>query len=730
MLANNPLEILKNTFGYQQFRPHQEEIIQSVLSGRDTVVLMPTGGGKSLCYQIPALVKEGTALVVSPLIALMKDQVDVLRLHGIPVAFLNSTQSHEEQNHILMQLRNGELKLIYIAPERLLGREQQFIDLIKKVRVSLVAVDEAHCISSWGHDFRPEYLLLSRITSMLGDKVPTIALTATADDLTRRDIVEKLELTRPEIFVTGFNRPNIQYTVRPKRNTYTQLLDFLKSHKDDSGIIYTLRRADTEILAENLRNDGFLAKSYHAGMERHVKDQHQEEFLKDETKIIVATIAFGMGIDKSNVRFVVHMDLPKNIEGYYQETGRGGRDGLPCSALLFYSYADYFTLRNLVTISDNPSQSAIMQEKLMKMADYSNLKTCRRKFLLQYFGERSASYCGSCDNCLNKYEETDGTEIAQKAMSAVVRLHQRFGVNYVIDFLRGSASQKIREEHRMLKTYGVGADVSKEDWRHYINELIQQDLMKRSSGKYPVLELTSQGREVLNGGKKVTLIKPLEAGQWEQRSEEFHTHEDLISSLKALRRMIADSENVPAYIVFSDASLQELVTYLPCTKEDLKQINGFGEVKVQRYGEVILNEISKYCNEQGLESRIPVVQTKRTGSRTPGETFQKTFELFQRGKGIQEIANERGLTRGTIESHFNILIQKGQVQTSDVVPEDRIEKIMDVLSKLPEAGLGAIKRQLPEDFSYGEIRMVISSDRKYRERKVQPFRMQKPNESL
>ena len=709
MQKNSPIEILKNVFGYQQFRPQQEDIIQSVLSGNDTLVLMPTGGGKSLCYQVPALVKEGTAIVISPLIALMKDQVDALKLHGVAAAYLNSTQTTEQQNYILTQLRNGELKLLYMAPERLLGREEQFINFIKTLNISLVAVDEAHCISSWGHDFRPEYLSLSKITKALGDQVPTMALTATADELTRNDIEEKLELDRPNIFVTGFNRPNIQYLVRPKRNTYEQLLEFLHSHREDSGIIYTLRRVDTEELAERLRNDGFLAKPYHAGLDRHVKDQHQEEFLKDETKIIVATIAFGMGIDKSNVRFVVHVDLPKNIEGYYQETGRAGRDSLPSTALMFYSYADYFTLQKLVTIPGNEEQSGIMEEKLKKMAEYGNLKTCRRRFLLQYFGEKTGAYCGNCDNCLNNYEEIDGTEIAQKALSAVARLEQRFGANYVIDFLRGSASQKIWEGHKTLKTYGVGADLSKDDWRHYINELLLQGLLKRSQGQYPVLQLTGDSTKVLHGQQDVRFSKAAETDQVMVREEQPVAHAELAVQLKELRKMIADSENVPAYIVFSDASLQELVMYLPGTEAELERINGFGSVKVQRYGQVILEEINSYCNQHGLASQLPPLPAKRRREKRPsGETHLKTLELLQSGKTIDEIANARGLTSNTIETHLDKLIKMGRLRAKDVINEKRINEILQVLSNTQEAGLKPIKEKLPEDFSYGEIRMVVS----------------------
>ncbi|MCZ6900478.1 MAG: RecQ family ATP-dependent DNA helicase, partial [Bacteroidetes bacterium] len=379
-------KVLKEVFGYESFRHHQKDTINSVLQGNDTFVLMPTGGGKSLCYQIPALMLDGLTIVISPLIALMKDQVDALKLSGVAAAYLNSTQDHHEQAYIMDMLKLNEVKLLYVAPERILGKESNFVDFLKTLDISLIAIDEAHCISHWGHDFRPEYLMLSELAKVLKKKVPTIALTATADKITQKDIVDKLKLENPQVFISSFNRPNIQYHVTPKRNSFDQLLDFLHHNKDESGIVYTLTRKSTEKIADQLTEEGFTAKPYHAGLDIAVKTNHQEAFLKDEVKIIVATIAFGMGIDKSNVRYVVHMDLPKNIESYYQETGRAGRDGLPSQALLFFNFGDVFKLKGFVEIEDNQEQSAIMLQKLDQMAKYAQLKTCRRKYLLNYFG--------------------------------------------------------------------------------------------------------------------------------------------------------------------------------------------------------------------------------------------------------------------------------------------------------------------------------------------------------
>ncbi len=706
----NPLHILKEVFGFSKFRDYQQEIIQSVLTGHNTVVLMPTGGGKSLCYQVPALVKEGTAIVVSPLIALMKDQVDALRLHGVKAAYLNSTQRHEEQSAIFSQLRSGELKLLYLAPERLLGKEEEFISFIREINISLIAVDEAHCISAWGHDFRPEYLLLANVNKAFGDKVPVIALTATADELTRKDIIEKLELNDPKVFITGFNRPNIQYLVKPKTNAYLQLIEFLIQCKDDSGIIYTLRRKDTEELAERLNADGFSAKPYHAGLDRSLRNRHQDEFLKDETKIVVATIAFGMGIDKSNVRYVVHMDLPKNVEGYYQETGRAGRDGLASTALMFYSYSDFFTMQKLVRVADNQEQSDVMEEKLRQMANYGSLKTCRRRFLLEYFGEKATSHCGNCDNCLHHYEEIDATEIAQKALSAVARLDQRFGANYVIDFLRGSQSAKIRDVHRQLKTYGVGSDLSKDNWRHYLNELIHEGLLKRSAGQYPVIELTEKSHAVLKGETKVKLSKAVEVETAFIKEEAPELHADLVRILKDLRRILADSEGVPAYVVLSAATLHELASFLPNTLEELHRISGFGTIKVQRYGEVLLAQIRKYCEQHQLDSNLPPVQptSRKKSKTTSGATYLKTLELFQAGKNRFEISKERGLALGTIESHFEKLIRQGKIKANDVLEEETISIIKDAISKVEQVGLRPVKEELGDAFTYGEIRIVAA----------------------
>jgi len=704
-----PLQILKTTFGYEKFRHEQEKIIQCALNKQDTMVLMPTGGGKSLCYQIPALILDGLTIVISPLIALMKDQVDALRLNGIKAAYLNSTLSAQEQSHVISQVRNNELKMLYLAPERLLGQENRFINFLQGCNVSLFAIDEAHCISQWGHDFRPEYMMLAQLKTAFKN-VPVMALTATADKLTRRDILEKLNLHQPQVFISSFNRENIHYHVKPKRNSFDELLDFLEPRKEESGIIYVLSRASTEDLAARLDAEGFSVKPYHAGLERDTREKHQDMFLKDEVNIIVATIAFGMGIDKSNVRYVVHMDLPKNIESYYQETGRAGRDGLKSDALLFYTYADVMKLKSFVEIDGNPEQSKVMLKKLDEMSEYGNLRTCRRKYLLNYFDEEAESECGSCDVCLSDYEKFDGTVIAQKALSAVARLEEKFGATYIIDFLRGSQSAKIWDRHKQLKTYGVGTDISKENWQQYMNDLIHLGYLEKTEGRYPVLQLTEKSNAVLYNNEKVMLVEAI-TQQKEEAVAAPPYEKDLFIQLKELRNQLAREENVPAYIIFSDATLQELATYLPGTLDELKQISGFGAVKIQRYGEEFLQKVTEYKQENGLESKMDQKRPKRV--RKPRKevttnTKLESLNLYKKGNSVPEIAKIRNLSPNTIEGHLAHFISESTLTIEQFVSDEKIALISKAIEKHGDVGLSPIKNELGDEVSYGEIRMVLS----------------------
>lgn len=714
-------EILKRQFGYDSFRLNQQAAITTVLRKKDCVVLMPTGGGKSLCYQIPALMLDGLTLVVSPLIALMKDQVDALKTNGVAAAFLNSTQTAQEQTQVLQQARSGELKLLYVAPERLLQTGEGFLDFLKSIKISLFAIDEAHCISSWGHDFRPEYMQLAKLKDHF-PHVPLIALTATADKLVRKDIIERLKFDDFELFVSSFNRPNIYYAVEPKRNAYRQLLEYLEKRWDESGIIYCLSRNSVDSLAEDLRAAGFSALPYHAGLDKETRDKHQEAFLKDTTKIIVATIAFGMGIDKSNVRFVVHTDLPKNIESYYQETGRAGRDGLTSEALLFFSWGDVNKLKGFAEVEGNQRQSEIMLGKLNQMGKFGDLKTCRRKFLLNYFSEPTNEDCGNCDNCNTVFERFDGTIIAQKALSAVVRTGQRFGVSYLIDFLRGSQSKTIRDEHKNLKTYGVGADISKENWFDYFRDLIEQDFLAQTEGQYPIVVLTDKSPNVLRGSTTVELMKvQIKEDKKEkltaQNAPEYFA--DLYEDLKRVRTQLAKAENVPPYIVFSDAALIEMASYLPQNSDEMLKISGVGELKLQKYAADFLTEINAYCSARSLVSRINLKsqksQKRERASRPKrdangADTYSTSLDMFKSGLLVEQIAEARGIARSTVEMHLVRFLDSGEIQLEDIVEPAKIKSIRDAVMRSETGGAVApVKELLGDDYSYGEIRAVMAT---------------------
>ncbi|MBK7933718.1 MAG: DNA helicase RecQ [Acidobacteria bacterium] len=711
-------EILKHRFGYDEFRMNQESAIGAVFALNDCVVLMPTGGGKSLCYQIPALMLDGLTVVISPLIALMKDQVDALRSNGVEAAFLNSTQSSREQVDVFQDVRSGKLKLLYVAPERLLQSGDQFLEFLREINISLFAIDEAHCISSWGHDFRPEYLRLATLKKEF-PTIPLIALTATADKLVRKDIFERLNIPNAELFLSSFNRPNIYYGVEPKRNSYSQLLDHLEKRKDESGIIYCLSRSSVDSLAADLRDEGFSALSYHAGLDKQTRDKHQESFLKDETKIIVATIAFGMGIDKSNVRFVVHMDLPKNVESYYQETGRAGRDGLQSDALLFFSWADVIKLKRFAAVEGNAVQSAIMLKKLDLMGKFGELTTCRRRFLLNYFSEESTEDCGNCDNCTTVVERFDGTVIAQKALSAVYRTDQRFGMSYLIDFLRGSQAKTIRDEHKNIKTYGVGADISKDSWFSYFKDLIAQGYLAQTDGEYPVIVLTETSMDVLAGKTPVDLIKVKvkEAKKTKLVADVSHPYiQALFDDLRRLRANFAKHENVPPYVVFSDATLIEMSTYLPQSDWEMRKISGVGDLKFDKYGADFLAEIRKYCLANSLTSRIDLRVTKREPRKRTKrdvlgkDTYHVSLDLFRDGKSISAIAKERNLSVSTIENHLSRFVATGEIALDQFVSLEKVDPIRAAILKFSDGNaLSPIKEYLGEDYSYGEIRAVMAS---------------------
>lgn len=593
-------QVLKNYFGYDAFRPPQEDIINALISGQDLLVLMPTGGGKSLCYQIPALVRPGVAIVVSPLIALMEDQVAALKIQGIKAAYYNSSLGSKEARQVLADLHNAALDLLYIAPERLVS--DSFLERLQECEIALFAIDEAHCISQWGHDFRPEYAALGLLKSHF-PQVPVIALTATADQQTRQDIVKKLNYD-PLRFVASFNRPNIHYTVVSKNNPGKQLAQFLESQTGQSGIIYCGTRDGVERVADQLIEKGFRARAYHAGLSHHERREVQSLFRYDKIDIVVATVAFGMGIDKPNVRFVVHYDLPKNIESYYQETGRAGRDGLPSQALLLYEPGDSARLRGWIATSASESQQRIETSKLNHMLAFAEATHCRRQILLRYFDEPNEEICANCDICDNPPEMTDVTEDAQKLLSCIYRLRQSFGMTHVIDVLRGSTAEKLKQaKHDELSTYGIGKDKSPHYWKHLAWQLIHRDYCFQDINRYNILCLSKKAIAVLKGEERVFLALPkieykaTKDKKGKERNSIPQTSSPLFEALRALRRKLAEEENKPPFMIFSDTTLHQLVRDKPQTMEDMLNISGIGQHKLSHYGAPFLKALKEFNTE-------------------------------------------------------------------------------------------------------------------------------------
>ena len=606
-LSKTMLQTLKKYFGYDTFRPLQEEIIRTLLAGKDSLVLMPTGGGKSICYQLPALLREGTAIVVSPLISLMKDQVETLCANGIAAGALNSSNDGTENAILYRNCMEGKLKLLYISPEKLIAEANY---LLRDMPISLFAIDEAHCISQWGHDFRPEYAQMGFIHEMFPN-VPIIALTATADKITREDIIRQLHLIQPRIFISSFDRPNLSLTVKrgyQLKEKNKAILDFIARHSGESGIIYCMSRSNTEKVAQMLQKHGLRAAVYHAGLASTYRDEVQDDFINDRIQIVCATIAFGMGIDKSNVRWVIHYNLPKSIESFYQEIGRAGRDGLPGHTLLFYSMADLILLTKFATES---GQQGINLEKLQRMQQYAEADVCRRRILLSYFGETTAEDCGNCDVCKNPPQRFDGTIIVQKALSAIARTDQQIGTGILIDILRGNISAEISEKgYQKLKTYGAGRDVPARDWQDYLLQMLQLGYFEIAYNENNHLKITESGRDVLfgrtraqlavirkeetvatKGRKKKTIVpvRELPLGLPNTESTE------LFEALSELRKRLANYEGYPAYIVLSDKVLHQLSISRPTTLEEFGNISGIGEYKKKKYGKEFVELIRKFC---------------------------------------------------------------------------------------------------------------------------------------
>ncbi|SNB47118.1 DNA helicase RecQ [Geobacter sp. DSM 9736] len=596
-MSNSPSDILRIVFGYTSFRPHQREIIDSLVGGNDIFVVMPTGGGKSLCYQIPALHRPGVGIVVSPLISLMKDQVDALVANGVNAAFYNSTLTEKQARQTLAQLHEGALDLLYVAPERLMS--EAFLERLSGIPISLFAIDEAHCISQWGHDFRPEYVQLGRLRRLF-PQVPVIALTATADPQTRSDIIRRLGLSEACCLVTGFDRPNIRYLVGEKRKPAEQLAEFLALHSGEAGIVYALSRKRVEEVAQRLKEAGVSAAAYHAGLADSERQRVQEAFLRDDIQVVVATVAFGMGIDKPNVRFVVHYDMPKNIESYYQETGRAGRDGLPAEALLLFGYGDVAVARGIIEAGNNPDQMRIELHKLNAMVGFGEALTCRRRVLLGYFGQQLDEDCGNCDICLSPPERYDATEQARMALSCVYRVGQRFGMGHVIDVLRGARTQRLLQlGHDRLSTYGIGKEISTDQWGSLFRQLIHLGYLEQDMANYSILRLSSSAKPLLRGEEQLVLARPrvkTVAAKKEPKKGrgKLEYDEGLFQALRVLRKQLADEQQVPPFVVFGDATLVEMAAHRPRSAEELLKISGVGQHKLGKYGAQFLEAIRGY----------------------------------------------------------------------------------------------------------------------------------------
>lgn len=702
---------LKHFFGYDQFRFHQRAAIEAVLKQQDALVVMPTGGGKSLCYQLPALLRLGVTIVVSPLIALMQDQVDALNNNGIAATYLNSSLDVLEVRSREYDLMKGDIKLLYVAPERLLseGFWPLLTRLHQQVGIAGFAIDEAHCVSEWGHDFRPEYRQLHRLRAAF-PTVPMLALTATATERVRQDIVQQLQLQNAAQFVASFNRPNLYYEVRPKERTvYRDLLQQIRT-VSGPGIIYCLSRKRVDELALRLQQDGIAALPYHAGLSDAVRSENQRRFIRDDVRLIVATIAFGMGINKPDVRVVIHYDLPRTLESYYQESGRAGRDGEPAHCTVYFGYADVSIVNYLIEQKPDEQEKNIARQQLRQVIDYAESTVCRRQIQLSYFGETLSVACDRCDNCRHPRPVEDWTIEAQKFLSCVARCRERFGMTHIIDVLRGSQKKRILDlGHDRLSTYGIGKDRSAEEWKALGRSLLHQGLVDETTDGFPVLRLNAQSWQVLRKQISVQVALPDSLSGTGSRAEVTATESSgLLDRLKALRKRLADDQGVPPYIVFTETSLRQMAQRMPRSRAEFERISGVGSRKLEQYGDRFMAEIVAFCDENGISDGGEASSPERDRGLPPGgSTHAVTLQLHQAGHTPSEIATLRNLRKTTIIRHLSELIEAGEaVDLDGLVPRDRQQQIWGAIEKTGCGRLGEISAFLDDSYTYDEIRLV------------------------
>jgi ATP-dependent DNA helicase RecQ len=694
-------EALKHFFGYEQFRPQQKQIIEEALQNRDLLVIMPTGGGKSLCFQLPALLKRGLTIVISPLIALMQDQVDSLRDNGIQATFLNSSLDMEEVRLRQDTILAGKIKLLYIAPERILSEKFSplLAQIATEVGIAAFAIDEVHCVSEWGHDFRPEYRQLRQLRQRF-PQIPIFAFTATATRRVQKDIVTQLGLQKAQLHITSFDRPNLHYEVRPKeKRSYEQLLTTIRLEKG-SGIVYCMSRKTVDEIAERLQKDGITALPYHAGMNDRVRSLNQTRFIRDDVRIMVATIAFGMGINKPDVRFVIHYDLPRNLEGYYQESGRAGRDGEPARCTLFFSIGEMKKIDYMIAQKTDPQEQKISQQQLRQVIDYAEGTDCRRSIILRYFGERFRGDCQRCDNCCTPQKSEDWTIEAQKFLSCVARCQERFGMVHIIEILRGSKNKKIEQYgHHLLSTYGIGKDKNAEQWKRLARALLYQSLLDETQDEYHVLKLNAKSWEILRKQRSVFIKIPQEVsyGEKERDNPKAIETQMLLERLQRLRKQMADIQGIAPYVIFADSTLKIMAHSQPQSLEDLAKIFGMTTHKLKQYGKAFLSEIRAFCQEQALP--IPL----------PNSTQQYTLQLYQQGLSVNEIAAVRELKVTTIISHLSELIELNQPVDINRLVEPRQQRaIIQAIEQVGEESLKTILELLGDGYSYDEIRLVRS----------------------